>query len=158
MTCPLDRFDARPRDGVSLLEVLVVLTILGVLAGAVAPSLRSEPPEDDLQSATREVRLLTDRARRAAIDHGVPVTFLVDAIGTRYWVIAAFPANDTVLSSGLLRLPPGVELVSPAVRASVRFAPTGVISSRDAIVLRSDAGSVSIATTSWQGTVPRNGK
>ena len=146
------------RGGVSLLEVLVVLTILGVLAGAVAPAFRSEPPPDALQTASREVRHVADRARRTAIDLGVPVTFLVDAISARYWVIAAFPSRDTVLSSGHLKLPSGVELVSPAVRASLRFAPTGVISGRDAIVIRSDGGSVSIATTSWQGTVSRHGE
>jgi len=156
MTRPFARSIAGPRSGVSLLEVLVVLTILGVLAGAVAPAFRSEPPEDELQSATRDVRQLTDRARRAAIDLGVPVNFLVDAIGSRYWVIAAFPKKDTVLSSGLLKFSPGVELVSTAMRASVRFAPTGVIASHDAIVVRSEAGSVAIATASWHGTVPRN--
>jgi prepilin-type N-terminal cleavage/methylation domain-containing protein len=75
MTRRIDRQRAGTRLGISLVEVLVVLIILGILAGTVAPAFRSEVVIDDRETATREIRQTVERARRTAITEG-PVKIL----------------------------------------------------------------------------------
>ena len=147
------RVSASVRAGISLLEVLVVLTILGVVAGSVAPAFRQNVNENELESADRQVRHLAERARRTSVARGVPMTLTIDAAGAKYWVIATTSRADSVIATGSLTMPPGVRLESATPRAALRFAPTGEATSADAIVIRGHAAAISISSIGWRGSV-----
>jgi type II secretory pathway pseudopilin PulG len=136
--------------------MLVVLTILGVMAGAVAPAILRVVDEDELTAATRAATSLIERARHTAVLRAVPVTLRIDPTEARYWVIAEEAAADSLLASGRLELPAGVHVESGHPRPQLRFAPTGALGYSDAVVLRSAAGAVTVTSTSWQGSKVRD--
>lgn len=158
MTRRIDRQRVGTRPGISLVEVLVVLIILGILAGTVAPAFRNEVVIDDRETATREIRQTVERARRTAIDRGAPVKLILDAAGARYWVVAARVGADSIVAAGSIPLPPGFHLQSAAPRVAVRFAPTGELSHGDAIVLYGSGGATVITRAGWKGGVTRNAR
>jgi prepilin-type N-terminal cleavage/methylation domain-containing protein len=94
--------------GFTLLELIVVLILLAVAAGVVAPSLLSTS-----STPKSEVQVLIGSARREAIRRGKTVQLRVDRSGA--WHVAGTPAG-TVLMAGRLAGPPLVEvdlLISP---------------------------------------------
>lgn len=143
---------ARNRRGFSLLEMIVVLTILAAIAGAVAPAMQRGVAEDELQETTRQFTSLYDRAYRTAVSRSVAVTLSIDVGNRRYWVVAAEPRGDTVVANGLLSLQPGERLEAAVPRLTIRFGPTGGVTLADAVVLRGPANAVSLTSISWRGS------
>jgi prepilin-type N-terminal cleavage/methylation domain-containing protein len=152
MTCCVHLSTSSGRAGISLLEVLVVLTIVSVVAGSVAPAIRRDISETALEAEARQVKELVGRARRTAITRGVPITLTVDASGGRYWVIETASRMDSVIATGSLPMAPGVRLESTAPRAVLRFAPTGEVTRADVLVMRGSASSISISSAGWSGS------
>ena len=142
----------RNRVGVSLLEMIVVLTILATIAGAVAPAIQRSFSDGELQSTRRQFASQFDRAQRTAVSRGVPVSLSIDVKGNRYWVVATERTGDTVITHGVLELEAGERLESIAPRATIRFGPTGDVTFADAVVLRGPSSSLSVASISWRGT------
>ena len=65
------------QHGFSLVECLIVLTVLGILAGAAIPTYMNQLPKYRLGGAARQVMsdLLTARRRAISQHHAVQVTF-----------------------------------------------------------------------------------
>lgn len=148
----------RSRDGIprgmSLLELLVVLTIMGFVAGSVAPAIRSEVSEGELESATRRLQQLVAQSRRTAIARALPVSLCLDSESGRYWIITRSAQRDSVVATGLITLPPGVRVESRRRRAEIRFAPTGQVSSTDVITVHAASAALPISSITWRGAVP----
>lgn len=138
------------RAAISLLEVLVVLTIIGVASGVVAPAFRRSMTETVLESSARQVRELVERARRTSIRQGVPVTLTIDTGAARFWVVATGIRADSLIASGSLAMPAGLRLESAARRAAFRFAATGEVTSADHIVIRDPTTAISISSIGWR--------
>ena len=139
----------RARDaGVTLVEVLVVLVLIGVMAGAVGLSLG---PIDRGDTLRREATLLTARLNRAADEAlltGDAMAFLWNADGYRFevrrgadWV----PHPVTILAE--THATPGARPVDASGAAEGRFVVDGdllpVTGERLTITLRTDSAAES---------------
>jgi len=78
--------DRRGQGGVTLLELMVALVILGLLLTLVPPAVNSLSPRWRLRSAAHEVAATVQWARNAAAIQGRPVQILYDVPEGAYWV------------------------------------------------------------------------
>ncbi len=110
----------RPEAGFSLLELLVVLTLLGLMAAVVAPSLASLDAPVATTSADEVVRLFAD-ARRLAVTEARTVDLRIDLQHGKYRVDDSNgPTTTGVLrAGGSLRVSDGAEV------GGWRFTPDG---------------------------------
>lgn len=102
------------RAGVTLVELLVALVLLGILAGAALP--RLDPAAHRADAGMRQVRGALQQAQRIAVQHqyDVVVSFDVRAGSIR---VAEDSTNDRVIAGERVRwlpLDPGVRFVRPA--------------------------------------------
>lgn len=82
--------------GLSLLELLAVLVLLGLLSGLVAPSLLTRRQMTDIEALIGDVRLRYQTATEHAGRFGRPLMLLVDVSGGRIDVEAAEPGSGPV--------------------------------------------------------------
>ena len=74
------------RRGFTLIELMVVLTILVLLAGLVAPSFTRQYHEAKLRSTVRDLVALMQYARSQAVVEGTTYRLNIDRDGGRVWV------------------------------------------------------------------------
>lgn len=116
--------------GRTLVEMLVVLTLLGTMAAAVAPALRAT--SDDEDGAGRAARTLAERLRRARADaaaRSAAVTLVLDPASGRTWQATGDDAPLLALAPLPLRAPDGrttVTIAAAEARARWTFLPSGV--------------------------------
>ena len=108
----------RSRVGVTLIELVVVIALIGIMAGVVAPNLVSRDRRAADQSAVDCLDGVVRFARARAIDRGGRVDLVIDPATNRFWL-------DLADTSGAIDLPEGATLVSPARRVHVHIEPTG---------------------------------
>ena len=86
------------RSGFTLIEIVVVLTIMGVVGAAVVPRIALQS-RNGARASVREIASLYRTARGIAAARGMPATVVVELNTGRYWVYveptATTPA-DTV--------------------------------------------------------------
>lgn len=141
----------RARGGFSLVEMLIVLVILGVAAGAVAPAIRDLRAADPLQAATSEATTLLARTRRTALERAVPMRLSIDARTHRYSVRAlAYGAVPDSITSDSLPLDASVSLDGRDRRIVIMFAPTGEARG-DTVVLRWRGRVAAVSADQWTG-------
>lgn len=98
------------RRGFTLVELLVVLVLMGLAIGLVAPALR--PPEAPSESALAP---LLRAGRSAAIRRGEPTLLTVERDGR--WQLAGRASPGDLLADG--------RIAAPRARFSVVFSPLG---------------------------------
>ena len=74
------------RDGITLLELVMALTIIAMAVGVAVPAFLRLGEGDELARATRRVETLFRMARDSAIRSGLPVTVVIDSISELVWV------------------------------------------------------------------------
>jgi prepilin-type N-terminal cleavage/methylation domain-containing protein len=168
----LGRAPARsPRPtGFTLMEVLVVLIILTLIAGATVPAIMGERrPDDDLTTAARQVEQLFRLARDSAIRSGGAVTVMMDSATSLVWMLTeaapptaesdetegptALPGLGAPTSAGTaLELPPSVRVLLGTTRARFTFLPTGATLA-DSLVLSHMGASLVLTLDPWTGDV-----
>ena len=110
------------RSGFTLIELMVVLTILVLLAGLVAPSFVRQYHEAKLRSTARDLVALMQYARSQAVVEGTTYRLNIDRDGGRVWVTyyetgsedtsdeePRFVEDETVLGASR-KLPEGVTI------------------------------------------------
>jgi type II secretion system protein H len=146
------------RRGVTIVEMVVVLTIIGIVAAAVAPALRPLGARRDVlvESRSTLMSMLTS-ARRRAIADARTLTLTLDPETARYWLHEA-ESTDSVSatapldSAASLALPEGVTLMGSASRAHFVFSPSGTVSG-EPIAIRVGSRVQPIALDPWTGVL-----
>ncbi|MBM3471882.1 MAG: type II secretion system protein GspH [Armatimonadetes bacterium] len=111
------------RSGFTLIELMVVLTILILLAGLVAPSFVRQYHEAKLRSTVRDLVALMQYARSQAVVEGTTYRLNIDRDGGRVWVTyyesasqntsdeePRFVEDETILGAAR-QLPEGVTIL-----------------------------------------------
>ena len=141
------------RTGFTLVEMIVVLAILGVVAGVSVPALRDRRASDPLEQGASEVTTLLARARQTAVERAAAMRVSLDPVTRRYTVRATGivdAASDSV-SVDSLALPDGVTMDDAAGRRLVvTFVPTGEARG-DTLTLRWHGRATAIVVDQWTG-------
>ena len=87
--------------GFTLLELLVVLTIAGLLIALVPPVISAAVPGTRLKVATRDLATALRGSRNKAVSHGTEINFVIDTDPPRYTIANGTP-ND---------LPVGIDVI-----------------------------------------------
>lgn len=85
-----------PRAGVSLLELIVALSVLGAIAGVVG--LATPPSRTEADDAHLDAVKVVVAARRHAIDSGAPVRVVIPRTGSASDSVVALP-NGSVFGA-----------------------------------------------------------
>ena len=109
------------RPGFTLLELMVVLVILAITAGAAVPAYRSRQPGSAEHRAAGELAELLIRARLSARESGASAAVVLSPSDGRFWLTTR---DSTAL--GVIALPNGMHFdeALPA-RTECRFEPSG---------------------------------
>ncbi|HKN67444.1 MAG TPA: type II secretion system protein [Gemmatimonadaceae bacterium] len=125
---------ASGRQGVTIVEMVVVLTIIGIVAAAVVPALRPLGVRRDVlvESRSALMSVLTS-ARRRAITDATTLTLTLDPETARYWMHEAEPTDSMIRgahfdSASVFGFPEGVTLTGSAPRLHFVFSPSGTVS------------------------------
>ncbi|RMG47659.1 MAG: prepilin-type N-terminal cleavage/methylation domain-containing protein [Acidobacteria bacterium] len=112
-----------PERGVTLLEILVVLTMLAVVSGVTANYALEWIRREKLRSALYTVSSQLELARLEALNRNRSCRVIVDTDEGQVQVVdlnqPGDPTDDTVLASA--RLPEGVRFAAPGGGAAVTF-------------------------------------
>jgi prepilin-type N-terminal cleavage/methylation domain-containing protein len=119
----------RRRGGLTVIEMVVVIALIGIMAGVVAPSIVSSPGTMTSESAVDRVDGLLQVAREKAIDRARRVNVVIDPATGQFWL-------DFPETTGVIALPEGETLLSPSRRVHIQFEPTGETSAHDALFVR----------------------
>lgn len=138
------------RRGLTLVEVVVVLSILGIAGLAVAPAVFRSEQNDALTRSAAAVTRMLNGARQVALEHGETVSVIVAPSHARYWLFMRTAAGDSMLVEGRLLLEPGVTLASRETRARFVFDRFGSAQA-DSLILRHQAGARIVGVVPWTG-------
>ena len=108
------------RRGTTLLEMLLVITVLGVLTSVAVPRASAMIDRMSVKGATQDVVMALAVARAAATRRGSNASFVADSHTGKLRVVAG---GETLLERDILRSR-GVHL--EASRESITFSPSGL--------------------------------
>lgn len=76
----------RRREGITLLELVMALTIISLAVAVAVPAFLSLGRRDELTRASQRVQALFRLARDSAISSGLPVTVVIDSVSELVWI------------------------------------------------------------------------
>jgi Tfp pilus assembly protein FimT len=141
------------RDAHTLWEVLLVLTLLGAVAGLVAPAARLVRSETNgVTSTVRDLVSLLERARLTALERGTTVELRLDPSSGRAWIFAFDADTLRLLETMTVRRVSAVDVLAAGARARFSFTPAGEVFG-EPLVIRGLGGAQRIAVDPWTGGV-----
>ena len=91
------RYRISRNQGVSLLELIVVLAIFGIMTAVAVPYLRPATAQAELRAAAQELYGHFQRAKVEAAKKNLPVAIIFTLSGTNKYVVFVDNNNDKVL-------------------------------------------------------------
>lgn len=139
------------RAGFTLVEMVVVLAILGVVAGVTVPALRDRRAADPLAQGASETAAMLARSRQTAVERATTIRVSLDPATRRFRVraLGVLVASDSIAVDSLA-LPAGVAIDDAGGRRTITFAPTGEARG-DTITLRWQGRIATVAADQWTG-------
>ena len=126
------RNNSTPRDGFTLLELILVLVLISVALAVAAPSLRGFGEARRTPDAAAQLLALLRHARDCARVEGAAYDFHLDRTGREYWLTRRVRGVDEPPDSSLSRrfaLPEGIDVEMRVAGESdveiLRLHPTG---------------------------------
>lgn len=114
------------RRGFTLLELIIVITVFGIIAAISIPALNSTTRRSELRAAAREMYGHFQRAKSEAIKRNQPVAIVFDTSGVDYYQVfvdsstdppnATLDAGEDLLAE--VSMPNGLELQNITFTAS----------------------------------------
>lgn len=136
--------------GFTLIEVVVVLTLLGIMAAVVVPAVRELSARSPSAEAAEPVLALIRSTRSAALSRAGRVTLRLDPSRATYRVESDSDGTTIILQQGTLPLPTGATLTGDQPRLVLNFHRDGTANGDSiAVVTRDDA--VMISVNRWSG-------
>lgn len=118
----------RARKGVTLAELMIVTSIIGVVAGVGLPRLATIRERASLSSATTRFTRGVIAARQAAIFRGAPAAFKTN--GSKFWVALDTTGTgvDSVVVTPTIDIETtyGVSVTATSAQTVIQFDPRGV--------------------------------
>ena len=117
----------RSRRGFSIIELLTVLTIIGITTAIAFPKLRAAGQDADVRGAEAALVASVSRTRAAAIQRGQPARLYFG--GSRAWTAVVAPSGDTThvgAPTNLAGLFQVTAVVAPVENDYVQFDARGV--------------------------------
>jgi Tfp pilus assembly protein FimT len=121
----------------TVIELVVVVALIGVMAGVVVPSVASLDRRSGDHRATDQIDALVRRARTIAVERATAVTVTLDPATNRFWL-------DPPESTAVLALPQGTSLISRAQRVHIRVASDGEASIDEALFVQREGATTPI--------------
>jgi Tfp pilus assembly protein FimT len=121
----------------TVIELVVVIALIGVMAGVVVPSVASLDRRSGDHRATDQIDALVRRARTIAVERATAVTVTLDPATNRFWL-------DPPESTAVLALPQGTSLISRAKRVHIRVASDGEASIDEALFVQREGATTPI--------------
>ena len=141
----------RLHDGHTLWEVLLVLALLGAIAGLVAPSIRFvRPAEDDAVRATRDLAAVLERARLTSLERGTTIDVRLDPAGGRAWIIAIEGDTLHLMTVASFDRVSRAEVSGGGPRPRYLFTP-GRSASGPTLTIRGANGARTLSVDPWSG-------
>jgi len=122
----------------TVIELVVVVALLGIMAGIVAPSFASFNPRSADTRAIETIDALIRHGRSTAIERAMVVRITIDPAGKRFWLE---PPDTT----SVLNLPNDATLLSRARRVHIRIEPDGEVAIDEALFVRDASGTLLVA-------------
>ncbi len=138
------------RRGFTLIEVVVVLVLLGVVAGVTVPAFRNTAAGGPRAEVTGEVLRLLEGARSTALDRATATRLMLDARSGSYRVEAESAGQRVSIRNGRILLPAGVGLEGGPGWLPARFTSTGT-AVMDTIAVVGPDGATRISVDRWTG-------
>jgi type II secretion system protein H len=135
--------------GFTLVEVLVVILVLSLAAGVVAPALLGPGGRGDAEQAAEDVVALLRAARRTAVEEGITVSVRLDPATGRYWV-AEGDGGHRHRAAGRVSLVNGVRLVAAEPRPRFTFLAVGGASG-EVVLVQGPADQALVRVDPWTG-------
>jgi len=88
------------RSGFTLFELILVLSVLGIMAALSWPRMLTQLRQQTLEGNVEQVRQVLDRARVRAVEEGRALQMRFEPRGRRYVILPNDPANPDVTDSG----------------------------------------------------------
>ena len=130
------------RHGVTLIELVVVLALMGIIAGVVTPAFRSATASDD--STVAQLGAVVRAARARSIERAAVVTLTIDPATGRFWIDHPDTTGAIVMSAQ--------SSLTGADRVHFRFRPTGEVAADPLSI--TEAGVVrAVRADRWTGKV-----
>ena len=143
---------ATVRRGFTLVEMIVVLIVIAVTAGLIAPAMMrmAGVSTDDTDAAPLSALLRS--ARRTALEEGTVVTVILDPKEARYRADTSGPRGAGLLGEGELTFESGVALESDSLRVRFTFRPDGSVFG-DTVTVQGRWTSSRVSVDRWTGAI-----
>ncbi len=121
----------RQFNGFSLIEMLVVMTVVGILTAVALPRLQGAVIRQSVQGAKLTVATHVARARGTAAGRGCPaVMHLVDGVDARVWVTSCPMTGGGIDTLGMVDpISRRLDVAVTATADSIIFSPIGLVMS-----------------------------
>ena len=153
---------ARGRAGITLMETVLVVVVLGILLALAVPRIDNGLRRARLQSASAELTTAHFLARTSAMRYGRPAELHIDAANARFWVqVDTSIAGGTADTVGAIHRLTSAGITVTSTRAVLCFDrrglpyTTGTCEAPDALITFSLAGRTDTVRTTTIGKLIR---